>query len=788
MSKLVLILAVLGIAIAAPKDVRAQINPDALRAHWITTLSEYVTWPDEENISSFVIGVYGYNAPEVDELNKLKEQKTIKGKKFEVVHFKRGKDITFTNILYVNGGYNDDLQMINDKLAGQNTLIITNGVIKGSSQQNLFMLNLLLKGRGQQFEVNSSKAELAGIKISDKVLAQGGTKVDLMILNEGKDKELQEKENELKVLEQKLSAKRDEIFSLSVANDIQHEQNLLKKYELETKEKEIEEQKLFANKLLSDAERLKAVLFQNNIVLQRQEREINEKQEQLTYSTNELVQKQNRIAERERQIDIHEKRLADQASQISNQNKIINYALGFAAFIMSLVIISILLNRSRKRKNQILIKYNNDIERNKDQILAQSEQLQQINKELEKLSIVAAQTDNGVVIMDNNGNVEWVNRGFTNMYGFSAGDLESSKRNSLTQFYSSNKEINNIKEECLKSFSPKVYETEIQTKDGKFVWVQSTLTPILNENNEISRLVTIDTDITQIKEQENAILAQGMTLAAQRDELAEQKEYIEEQNQHISTSLVYAKTIQETVMPLEVNISKFFKYFGVFIPLQIVSGDYYWFTKIPDNPNITYIAAVDCTGHGVPGAFMCMISTRLLSEIIVEHKIYDTKEILNSLNTGLVAALKQDTTDNNDSLEICICKVVNNLDGTYEITYSGAKRPLYILHEDTHEFETLKADRKSIGGIMSKRNNLEFTSVSLTLKKGDKMYLTTDGFINQLDINNKKYGSDRFVNLIKSTAEKDLSEQKAIFEDAYYKFKGDAEQNDDITIFGVQLI
>ncbi|MBQ3657790.1 MAG: DUF4154 domain-containing protein [Bacteroidales bacterium] len=786
--KTAVLASVLWLSVLNCSKSSAQISTEALRAHWLMTLSEYVEWPDEDRIQKFTIGVYGYNAPEVEALIKAAEQRKFKNKDYDVIHFKKLKDIYSTNILYVNPGYNNDLPSIDSKLKGENTLVVTYGIPKDNPLQEYFMFNILLESRNNQFVVNSKKAEQAGLVIPDKVLARGGTRVDLQNLNEARTRELQEKENLLKLQEQELADKDKALTAQSLQNDIQREQNLMNKYELEAKEKEIEEQKLLADKLLWDAQKLRKVLEDNNILLKRQENEIAEKQQQLNRSSDQLRSQQERIAERERQIEEHEKLLEQQSGQISKQRRIILYALIFSGVILILVIMTTVSSISRKRKNRQLAKLNDEVDRQKDHIEAQSRQLLQINKELEKLSIVASQTDNGVVIMDNQGNIEWVNRGFTNMYGFMFADLQNQKRDTLTGFYATNNEIEDIKQECLKTKESKVYETEIKTKEGKLIWTQSTLTPILDENNEIGRLVTIDTDITQIKEQENAIVAQGLTLAAQRDELAQQKEFIEEQNSHINTSLTYAKTIQETVMPLEVNLTKCYKYFSLFIPLQIVSGDFYWFARVPDNENMAFTAAVDCTGHGVPGAFMCMISTRLLNEIIVEHRNYDTKEILNSLNTGLVAALKQDTTDNNDSLEICLCKTIKKDNGEYSLTFSGAKRPLYIYHDKTGEFETLKADRKTIGGIMSKRNTTEFTSTEITLKKDDKVYMTTDGFVNQFDKDNKKYGSEKFVNLLKSICNKDLKEQKEILEQEYYNYKGEAEQNDDITIFGIQLI
>jgi len=168
--------------------------------------------------------------------------------------------------------------------------------------------------------------------------------------------------------------------------------------------------------------------------------------------------------------------------------------------------------------------------------------------------------------------------------------------------------------------------------------------------------------------------------------------------------------------------------------------------------------------------------------------VYDTAKILEHLNTGLVAALKQEETDNNDSLEICICKFCRTGERDYEMSFSGAKRPLYVYHDDNKQLDTLKGDRKTIGGIMSRRNTLTFTSETMPLHSGDKIYMTTDGLINQFDSSNKKYGSDRFVSLLKEISPKELPEQKAIIEEEYESYRGGAEQNDDITVFAVQLI
>ena len=454
--KTAVLASVLWLSVLNCSKSSAQISTEALRAHWLMTLSEYVEWPDEDRIQKFTIGVYGYNAPEVEALIKAAEQRKFKNKDYDVIHFKKLKDIYSTNILYVNPGYNNDLPSIDSKLKGENTLVVTYGIPKDNPLQEYFMFNILLESRNNQFVVNSKKAEQAGLVIPDKVLARGGTRVDLQNLNEARTRELQEKENLLKLQEQELADKDKALTAQSLQNDIQREQNLMNKYELEAKEKEIEEQKLLADKLLWDAQKLRKVLEDNNILLKRQENEIAEKQQQLNRSSDQLRSQQERIAERERQIEEHEKLLEQQSGQISKQRRIILYALIFSGVILILVIMTTVSSISRKRKNRQLAKLNDEVDRQKDHIEAQSRQLLQINKELEKLSIVASQTDNGVVIMDNQGNIEWVNRGFTNMYGFMFADLQNQKRDTLTGFYATNNEIEDIKQECLKTKESKV--------------------------------------------------------------------------------------------------------------------------------------------------------------------------------------------------------------------------------------------------------------------------------------------------------------------------------------------
>ncbi|MBQ1836308.1 MAG: DUF4154 domain-containing protein, partial [Paludibacteraceae bacterium] len=425
LKRVALIMALVAVASVMPSTSSAQISQEALRAHWILTLSEYVDWPGNDYTEEYSIGVYGTTAPEYNELMKMRDNNSkIKGKPFSVQQFKRVRDVMPTHILYVNSAYNSDLQAISNKLKSDSTLIIVSDTASDKNLQQYFMINLLLKGRANQFQVNSGKASSVGIDISDKVLAQGGTKIDLLNLVENKNKELQERENMLMLQERDLKNQENDLFEQKVQNDIEQQNILIAKINLENQETEIEWQKHVADSLLKHAEILKGQLARNDVRLKELATQIDEKQDELDRSTEELQKQQKRIDERQKQIEEHEAKLKKNEGEIQNTHRIIVVAWIFAGVILLLVVMTMISNISRKRKNRQLARLNDEVDRQKDHILAQADQLKQINKELEKLSIVASQTDSGVVIMDDIGNVEWVNKGFTNMYGYTFRDLK----------------------------------------------------------------------------------------------------------------------------------------------------------------------------------------------------------------------------------------------------------------------------------------------------------------------------------------------------------------------------
>ena len=259
------------------------------------------------------------------------------------------------------------------------------------------------------------------------------------------------------------------------------------------------------------------------------------------------------------------------------------------------------------------------------------------------------------------------------------------------------------------------------------------------------------------------------------------KKTIESKNQSILDSIRYAKKIQTAILPdVQVVAGHFSDSFIFYRPKDIVSGDLYWFKG---TKHFTILLVADCTGHGVPGAFMSMISTVLINEMINDLQIYAPDKILNELHIAIRIALRQDTTSNDDGMEVCLC-FVEPRPGGKKIIFAGAKRPLYYVKNGV--FNQLNADRKSIGG-RQKENKRIFNTKTLELYKGDMFYLTTDGYPSQHNEKNEKYGNIAFKNKLLEIASLNCQEQANVLKNFLENYQGNQEQRDDITVIGFRV-
>lgn len=281
---------------------------------------------------------------------------------------------------------------------------------------------------------------------------------------------------------------------------------------------------------------------------------------------------------------------------------------------------------------------------------------------------------------------------------------------------------------------------------------------------------------------DNAILYENLEqkVFERTRELAKANSELEEKNHHITDSIQYAKTIQQAILPSKSAMYvRYDDIFVTFFPKDIVSGDFFWHAELDD---CSYIAAVDCTGHGVPGAFMSMIGTAILNQIVKEMKISDPAKILEYLNIYVRRALKQDSNREDasrDGMEICLCKIEKD-----RVVFSGGHRPLY--YAKGGEVFTIKGDKESIGG-KQKTEERTFTNHQILLEKNVRtaIYLTTDGFQDQSNRDGKKIGSKGILDMISRYHNLDGLVQKDKFEEELKSHMNGEPQRDDITLICV---
>lgn len=264
-----------------------------------------------------------------------------------------------------------------------------------------------------------------------------------------------------------------------------------------------------------------------------------------------------------------------------------------------------------------------------------------------------------------------------------------------------------------------------------------------------------------------------------------ERDLLDKKTIELNDSIIYAKRIQEAMMLKEKHLYRLFpESFLLFKPKDIVSGDFYWFSKI-DNKIIILVA--DCTGHGIPGAFMSVLGINLLNQIVIEEQNTDTSFILQRLDHKLKKAFSysQDFHDEDkhfDGMDIAICAIDIE---QQQIQFSGAFRPIYHLHKG--ELKETRGSRYPIGGLHleSERN---YISKTLNYEKGDRIYLCTDGFADQFGGNrNKKFMTRQFKKLLLKTSKTSMNTQQLEMERVFSEWKNNAEQTDDILIIGLQL-
>lgn len=517
----------------------------------------------------------------------------------------------------------------------------------------------------------------------------------------------------------------------------------------------------------------------------------------------------------------------------------------------------------------------------------------------EYLTYLINEIDNPIVIANNSFEIEWVSQSFVKTYGFTLDEFIKKRGASLVDA-SFNSSISKIIDECIRTKKSVKYESPNITKDGRELWISSTVKPVFDEFDQLQKLIIIDLDVQEKKELEERIeLADSILdrvgslilvanskgeivycspsvgkfigystkdllgmgwwkLSRNREHLSEKEkenisksasgiipvdespyeraivckdgttkwivwkdtkgpddliigvghditerkkteELLQLKNKEITDGIKYARGIQNVVFPSSDILEKTIpESFILFKPKDIVSGDFYWYDKFcgkntnSDVPTTNFIiAAGDCTGHGVPGALMSIVSMSLLKQVVHEKSDNNPGRILGKLNKLMKDFLKQtiDQNKNQDGMDIgllSIYSIPENKKDKSEITalYSGANRPLYLFRNK--KLHIFSGNKNAIGGITD--TQFEFTTHAIDIQKGDMLYMFTDGYADQFGgPHGKKFLVKRLKELMDFTHLQPINEQEKVFLEMFEKWKGKCEQVDDILLIGLKF-
>jgi serine phosphatase RsbU (regulator of sigma subunit) len=273
--------------------------------------------------------------------------------------------------------------------------------------------------------------------------------------------------------------------------------------------------------------------------------------------------------------------------------------------------------------------------------------------------------------------------------------------------------------------------------------------------------------------------------SAQKEIIENQKHDVDEKNKNITDSINYAKRIQDAMLPEQKLRERLFpESFVLFLPKDIVSGDFFWFAE---RDQLVYAAVVDCTGHGVPGAFMSMIGNAFLNEIVNNLGIFEPAAILNELKRKVIQTLKQSEqdSDSRDGMDIAlICYNRNN----QMVEFAGANNPVWIISNahPTAVIEEVKGSKQPIGIY---HVNTAFVNHCIQCKSGDILYLLSDGYADQFGGElGKKFKYKQLKDHLISHASQTMSNQRKALHQTFHQWKGNLEQVDDVLIIGIKIL
>jgi PAS domain S-box-containing protein len=479
-----------------------------IKAAYIYNFIKNITWTDEGTIDTFKITVYKGDT-DLLEVMKNMEGLEVRNKPVHITNITQQRNLQNVQLIFLPEKQNAFVKDIFEAVARQNILLVTDRC----EFQRFVMLNFVYFSDSTiRFEINSKNIEEAGLISSPKLILLGGSEIDVRKLYLETEKTLVDEKEKSVVIEKELIEKKNQLAEMNG--------NLgrLQK-EIESIRQEVAGQKATLNYLTTQNAEQQQKLDEKNQVLSDQKKEMERHdrnmqaiQKRMSEYTVILDSQRLEIKNRQQTITMQGEVLSSQESKIRSQQNKIQTQRNFLILSLAFILVALSL---------IVVIYRNfRINRKR-------------NLELEKLSIVARETDNAVIITDGKGKFEWMNEGFTRIFGYTLEQFIEAKGNTLIEA-STYEHISSVMQELFINKKSVNYEAPNINKNGEQIWVQSTLTPILNDEGSIRKIIVIDSDITKLKEAEFSILERNQKISDQAKELMEQTEELKLLNEELS--------------------------------------------------------------------------------------------------------------------------------------------------------------------------------------------------------------------------------------------------------------
>jgi PAS domain S-box-containing protein len=611
-----------------------KLTDNQIKAGIIYSFLKYVFWENEAQIDTFKIGIYGDDQSLVEVIKSM-EKEQVKNKPIKVYTFNSISEIIYTQMLIITNDKNYLVKNIFDLIKTQNTLLITDRY----EFQRFLMINFVYNDNAKiQFEINSKNIEDAKLTTSPKLVLLGGSEIDVRKLYLESEKSLKSEKEKSESIEKELTLKKNEIQIMNTKLFQLFQEIQDNKKEIDTLQNRISHQKSELNNLLVSTKEQQNNLILKSVILDKQKKAI-QNQEKL------LIEKQQLILAKQLKIEDYSRVLNNQKTEITKKQAInkeleksikeknirIRTQRKFLYLLVTLVVMTIALivviysnYTSKQKKNLELEQMNYELNNSKNEILFQAEQLEHKNTELEKLSIVASETDNAVMIMNENWEFEWINDGFTRLYGFTLEEFINKRGKSLLEA-SSYKNIKSVLGTINSEKKTVTYESSNYNGKGDKIWIYTTLTPILDKNKEIKKLIAIDSEITQLKEAELDIINKNEKIEKQSSELLKQAEHLIQLNSELE---VKKNTLEEALNKLKNAQSHLVESEKMVILGQLTAG----IAHEINNP----ISFINSGIEGLKMAFNQLVEVLNEYELItpknIKQKLEEINELKNNIN------------------------------------------------------------------------------------------------------------------------------------------------------------